>query len=108
MIEDKDHFAVKYLRKELLPTTFCPGCGAGIVINAFTKALTELNIQDLDNFTFVSGIGCVAWIPSPYLNADSIHSLHGRAIPVATGVKLAKPHLNVVVISGDGDIAGIG
>lgn len=104
----KDHFATKYLRVELLPTVFCPGCGNGIVMNAFLKAVEELGYEDLKEFVFVSGIGCSSWIPSPYFKADSIHTLHGRAIPVALGLKLARPELNVVVIAGDGDLASIG
>ncbi|RLE52806.1 MAG: 2-oxoacid:ferredoxin oxidoreductase subunit beta [Candidatus Methanomethylicota archaeon] len=102
------HFAVKYLREEKLPTPFCPGCGNGILMNAFFKAVEELGYRDLRDFVFCSGIGCAAWIPSPHFMADSIHTLHGRAIPVATGIKLMKPHLKVVVIGGDGDLAGIG
>ncbi|HDI02012.1 MAG TPA: 2-oxoacid:ferredoxin oxidoreductase subunit beta [Ignisphaera sp.] len=103
-----EHPSLKYVRREVLPTAFCPGCYNGIVMNALFKAFEELGIYDLKNFVFVSGIGCSSWIPSPYIKADSIHTLHGRAIAVATGVKLAKPHLEVVVIAGDGDIASIG
>jgi len=57
---------------------------------------------------FVSGIGCAAWIPSPHFNADTLHILHGRAIPAATGAKLFNPKLRVVVVGGDGDLADIG
>ena len=97
----------RYLRPGLrLP--FCPGCGCYTIINCFLRAVYELGHDDLSRFVFCSGIGCSAWIPSPYFNADSIHTPHGRAIPVATGVKLARPELNVVVFGGDGDIAGIG
>ncbi|RLE54107.1 MAG: 2-oxoacid:ferredoxin oxidoreductase subunit beta [Candidatus Methanomethylicota archaeon] len=103
-----EHFAIKYLRKECLPTPFCPGCGIGIIMNCFFKAVEELGYEDLRHFVFCSGIGCSAWIPSPHFKADSIHSLHGRSIPVAIGVKLVKPHLKVVVFGGDGDLAGIG
>jgi len=102
------HFSRKYLREETLPTLFCPGCFNGILINALSKAFEELGIEDLRKFVFVSGIGCSSWIPSPYIKADSLHTLHGRAIPVAIGVKLAKPELEVVVIAGDGDLASIG
>lgn len=98
----------RYLRAELLPTAFCPGCGNGIVAGAILRAIAGHGYKDLNKFVFVSGIGCAAWIPSPYFKADSIHVAHGRAIPVATGVKLYRPELNVVVIGGDGDIAGIG
>jgi len=100
-------FSVKrYLRDLRLP--FCPGCGAFTVINAFLRAVYELGHEDLRGFVFCSGIGCSSWIPSPYFMADSIHTLHGRSIPVATGVKLMRPDLNVVVFGGDGDIVGIG
>ncbi|MCS7368180.1 MAG: thiamine pyrophosphate-dependent enzyme [archaeon GBS-70-058] len=102
------HYAIKYLREEVIPTPFCSGCGNGMVINALFKALTELGYEDLRNFVFCSGIGCAAWIPSPHFKADTIHTLHGRAIPVATGIKMMRPELNVIVISGDGDLAGIG
>lgn len=96
-----------YLRRNLnLP--FCPECGCFSVIACFLKALYNLGYKDLENFVFCSGIGCAAWIPSPYFEADSIHSTHGRSIPTATGVKLMRPDLNVVVFGGDGDIAGIG
>ncbi|MEO0072708.1 MAG: thiamine pyrophosphate-dependent enzyme, partial [candidate division WOR-3 bacterium] len=57
---------------------------------------------------FVSGIGCGAWIPSPHFRADTLHTLHGRPVAYATGVKKMNPELNVVVISGDGDLAAIG
>ena len=87
---------------------FCPGCGDLTVMNCFLRAVNELGHRDLSKFVFCSGIGCAAWIPSPYFKADSIHTLHGRSIAVATGVKLVRPELNVVVFGGDGDIVGIG
>ena len=96
----------KYLRDLKLP--FCPGCGAFTVMDAFLRAVYELGYKDLSKFVFCSGIGCSSWIPSPYFMADSIHTLHGRSIPTATGVKLMRPDLNVVVFGGDGDIVGIG
>jgi 2-oxoglutarate ferredoxin oxidoreductase subunit beta len=77
-------------------------------MNSFLKAVHELAHKDLNKFVFCSGIGCAAWIPSPHFEADSIHTTHGRSIPVATGVKLVRPDLNVVVFGGDGDLAGIG
>jgi 2-oxoglutarate ferredoxin oxidoreductase subunit beta len=77
-------------------------------MNGFLRAVHELGYNDLRRFVFCSGIGCSAWIPSPYFEADSIHTTHGRSIPVAIGVKLMRPDLNVVVFGGDGDIAGIG
>jgi 2-oxoglutarate ferredoxin oxidoreductase subunit beta len=97
----------RYLRPDLtLP--FCVGCGCVNVMSSFLKAVHELGYQDLSKFVFCSGIGCSSWIPSPYFMADSLHVLHGRSIPVALGVKLMRPDLNVVVFGGDGDIAGIG
>jgi len=97
----------RYLRPGLtLP--FCVGCGCVTVLSSFLRAVQELGHTDLSRFVFCSGIGCSAWIPSPYLEADSLHTTHGRSIPVATGVKLLRPDLNVVVFGGDGDIAGIG
>lgn len=96
----------RYLRDLTLP--FCAGCGCFTVINCFLRAIHELGHKDLRKFIFCSGIGCAAWIPSPYFEADSIHTAHGRSIPVATGVKLMRPDLNVVVFGGDGDLAAIG
>lgn len=86
---------------------FCPGCGNVIVLNSITSAIENL-YGTIDDFVFLSGIGCAAWIPSPYIKADIIHTTHGRPITFATGVKLANPDLKVVVISGEGDLAGIG
>ncbi|MDH5375281.1 MAG: thiamine pyrophosphate-dependent enzyme [Candidatus Bathyarchaeota archaeon] len=96
----------KYLRDLKLP--FCPGCGIFTVMNTFLRAVHELGHKDLSKFVFCSGIGCSSWIPSPYFIADSIHTPHGRSIPVATGIKLLRPDLNTVVFGGDGDIVGIG
>ncbi len=97
----------KYLREEVFPSPFCPGCGHGIIMGAILRAIDELQL-DYQKMVFVSGIGCAAWIPSPHFKADTLHTLHGRAIAYATGVKLARPELKVVVISGDGDLAAIG
>lgn len=102
------HFARHFLREESLPSTFCASCGAGTVSNAFIKAVKDLGHDDFTGFAFVSGIGCSAWIPSPYYKGDTLHTTHGRAIAFATGLKLANPELKVVVISGDGDLAAIG
>jgi 2-oxoglutarate ferredoxin oxidoreductase subunit beta len=98
--------AQKYLRDIKPP--FCAGCGAYTITNVFLRAVHELGYEDLKKFIFCSGIGCSAWIPSPYFIADSVHTLHGRSLPVATGMKLMCPEANVVVFGGDGDIVGIG
>ncbi len=102
------HISIPYLREEALPSPFCPGCGNGTITNSFLKAIRDLGHEDLSAFAFVSGIGCGAWIPSPHFKADTLHTTHGRAIAFATGLKLARPELKVVVISGDGDLATIG
>jgi len=97
----------KYLRKEALPTPFCPGCGCGTVLNIFVHAIDELKLN-IKKLVCVTGIGCSSWIPSPYLLCDTLHTLHGRALAAATGVKLYNPELTVVVIAGDGDLLAIG
>ncbi|TFG14297.1 2-oxoacid:ferredoxin oxidoreductase subunit beta [Candidatus Thorarchaeota archaeon] len=102
------HFALKYLREEALPTPFCAGCGNGIITDSFLKAVKDLGHENLRKFAFVSGIGCGAWIPSPHFQADTLHTTHGRAVAFATGLKMSRPELQVVVISGDGDLATIG
>jgi len=96
----------KYLRQAMIPHIWCPGCGNGIVLNCFIHALDELQ-RDLDKMVVVSGIGCIGRAAG-YTHADSFHTTHGRAIPFATGVKLANPELDVVVMSGDGDLFAIG
>ena len=101
------HPLLDYLRREILPTTHCPGCGCGQVLNAFVNAIDDLEI-DPKNIISVTGIGCSSWIPSPYLMCDTLHTTHGRAVAFATGVKVIRPQANVVVIAGDGDLAGIG
>jgi 2-oxoglutarate ferredoxin oxidoreductase subunit beta len=96
----------KYLRKDLLPTIFCPGCGNGQVLHYMIRAIDDLNISQ-DNLVFVSGIGCSSRLPA-YLEASGVHTTHGRAIAFATGIKITNPELNVIVFTGDGDIAAIG
>ncbi|KON26346.1 2-oxoglutarate synthase [miscellaneous Crenarchaeota group archaeon SMTZ-80] len=96
----------KYLREELLPTLFCSGCGNGQILNYTIRAIDDLNISQ-DNLVFVSGIGCSSRLPA-YIEADGIHTTHGRAIAFATGIKITNPDLNVIVFTGDGDLAAIG
>ncbi len=98
------------LRGERLPHIWCQGCGLGTALTTFISALQWLEKNrgwDLDKVVVVSGIGCTGRIAG-YLRLDSFHTTHGRAIPFATGLKLANPELKVAVLSGDGDIAGIG
>jgi 2-oxoglutarate ferredoxin oxidoreductase subunit beta len=91
---------------ERIPHIWCPGCGIGTSVNCFTRALTESK-ADLNKIAIVSGIGCTGRVAG-YLKLDSFHTTHGRAIPFATGLKLANPDLTVVVYSGDGDLFAIG
>jgi 2-oxoglutarate ferredoxin oxidoreductase subunit beta len=96
-----------YLREEVQTTPFCPGCGHGILMGAVLRAIDEMELP-MDRLLFVSGIGCAAWIPSPHFKADTLHTLHGRALAFATGAKLYNPDLITLVVSGDGDISSIG
>jgi len=95
-----------FLRMDRIPHIWCPGCGIGTVVTSFAEALRKSQI-DLNKVAVVSGIGCTGRVAG-YVKLDSFHSTHGRAIPFATGLKLANPELKVVVFSGDGDIFGIG
>jgi 2-oxoglutarate ferredoxin oxidoreductase subunit beta len=98
------------LRGERLPHIWCQGCGLGTALTTFISAIQWLEKNrgwDLDKISVVSGIGCTGRVAG-YLRLDSFHTTHGRALPFATGLKLANTDLKVVVISGDGDTAGIG
>ena len=98
------------LRGERLPHIWCQGCGLGTALTTFIGALQWLEKRrgwNLDKVAVVSGIGCTGRIAG-YVRLDSFHTTHGRALPFATGLKLANPELKVVVLSGDGDISGIG
>ena len=96
----------KYLRYNKLPHIWCPGCGHGIITQAIVRAIHELSLN-MDKITVVSGIGCSGRTPG-YLNFDTLHTTHGRAIAFATGIKMARPEMNVIVITGDGDAGAIG
>ena len=97
----------QYLRPEVGVTFFCPGCGEAILMGLILRAIDELKVS-MDDMLFVSGIGCASLISSSHFNADTLHTLHGRAIAFATGAKMVNPKLKVMVISGDGDLADIG
>jgi 2-oxoglutarate ferredoxin oxidoreductase subunit beta len=94
------------LRMDRIPHIWCPGCGIGTVVTSFAEALYKSGL-DMDKVAVVSGIGCTGRVAG-YVKLDSFHTTHGRAVPFATGLKLANPDLKVIVFSGDGDIAGIG
>ncbi|MEN6412229.1 MAG: 2-oxoacid:ferredoxin oxidoreductase subunit beta [Veillonellales bacterium] len=96
----------KYFRAGRLPHIWCPGCGNGIVTGAIVKAIDRLALEK-DDVVIVSGIGCSSRA-SGYLDFNTVHSAHGRALPVATGVKLSEPRLKVIIVSGDGDATAIG
>jgi 2-oxoglutarate ferredoxin oxidoreductase subunit beta len=96
----------KYLRQDRLPHIFCSACGIGPAMGCFLRAVDRIEV-DPDKVIVVSGIGCSGRVAG-YVTMDSFHTTHGRAIPFATGLKLANPELNVVIFSGDGDIAAIG
>ncbi|MBD3177212.1 MAG: 2-oxoacid:ferredoxin oxidoreductase subunit beta [Armatimonadia bacterium] len=92
-------------RSESLPT-WCPGCGYYGITHAMTEAINELDIEP-HNLVFVSGIGCAGRYPF-FMNAYGLHAIHGRAVPMGAGVKIANPDLSVIVVGGDGDGLGIG
>jgi len=94
------------LRTDRIPHIWCPGCGIGTAFSSCLIAMRESGI-DLQKTVMVSGIGC-SGRGAGYVNLDSYHTTHGRAIPFATGMKLANPDLNMVVFSGDGDLFAIG
>ncbi len=96
----------RYLRIDRMPHIWCPGCGIGTTVNCFTRAIDESGIP-MDRLAVVSGIGCTGRVAG-YMHVDSFHTTHGRAIPFATGLKLAAPDMKVVVYSGDGDMFAIG
>ncbi|NLG33539.1 MAG: 2-oxoacid:ferredoxin oxidoreductase subunit beta [Syntrophomonadaceae bacterium] len=96
----------KYLRTERLPHIWCPGCGNGTVMLSFARAIEELK-YDQDEVVVISGIGCSGRITG-YMDFNSLHTTHGRALAFASGVKMANPRLKVFVFMGDGDCAAIG
>jgi len=96
----------QFLRMDRIPHIWCPGCGIGTTVNCFARSLLECGAP-LDKVAVVSGIGCSGRVAG-YVRLDSFHTTHGRAIPFATGLKLANPSLNVIVYSGDGDLSAIG
>jgi 2-oxoglutarate ferredoxin oxidoreductase subunit beta len=95
-----------YVNWEKMPTSWCPGCAIGIIFKQLTFTLEKLDIKK-EELVIVSGIGC-SGRAAGYFASDSVHGTHGRAIPIAEGIKRANPALNVIVFSGDGDLVGIG
>jgi 2-oxoglutarate ferredoxin oxidoreductase subunit beta len=105
-VAETQHPMDRFLRQDRLPHIWCSGCGLGTALNCFLGALIKSKL-DPDKVAVVSGIGC-SGRAAGYVNMDSFHTTHGRAIPFATGLKLANPALKVVVFSGDGDLIAIG
>lgn len=107
MSEVDSRFNIRdYLRLHLFPHFLCPGCGHGIALRALLWAIDELEIPK-DKLAFVSGIGCSGRLGA-YIDANTFHVTHGRPLAFATGLKLARPDLEVIVITGDGDCLAIG
>ncbi len=88
------------------PHVWCPGCGLGILLGSLVRALVASGLSR-NEVALVSGIGCSGRLPV-YVDVGSVHTTHGRALTFATGIKLAKPHLNVITVMGDGDATAIG
>ncbi len=95
-----------FLRLDRIPHIWCAGCGIGQAMGAFIRGMLRARL-DPDKVSMVSGIGCTGRAAG-YVKLDSFHTTHGRALPFATGLKIANPSLNVVVFSGDGDLLSIG
>ena len=96
----------KYLRLSKFPLIWCPGCGDGIVLKSLIRAIHKAGLEQ-DKVAMVSGIGCSSRLTG-YVDFNTLHTTHGRAITYATGIKMAKPDLDVIVITGDGDATSIG
>lgn len=96
----------KYFRMDKLPHIWCPGCGHGIIMKAVVDAIDDMELEK-DKVCIVSGIGCSSRAPG-YMDFNTLHTTHGRALAFATGIKMANPELHVIVVSGDGDSAAIG
>jgi len=96
----------KYLRVNKMPTLWCWGCGDGVILKATIRAIEKMG-WDMNEVCIVSGIGCSGRFSS-YIDCNTVHTTHGRTVAYATGIKLAKPHANVIVVAGDGDGLAIG
>jgi 2-oxoglutarate/2-oxoacid ferredoxin oxidoreductase subunit beta len=96
----------KYLRIDKMPTLWCWGCGDGVILKSTIRAIEKMG-WDMDKVCVVSGIGCSGRFSS-YINCNTVHTTHGRTVAYATGIKLAKPEANVIVVAGDGDGLAIG
>ncbi len=106
-MQREEHTAYLYLRHtKKFPNVWCSGCGIGIVMGALIRAVDRMELRK-DDIAVVSGIGCTGRMPV-YLDFNTMHTTHGRALAFATGLKLANPKLHVIVVMGDGDALAIG
>jgi 2-oxoglutarate ferredoxin oxidoreductase subunit beta len=105
-LPENDNSISRYLRQDRLPHIWCSACGIGPALSCFLRAIDKSGLNP-DKVSIVSGIGCSGRVAG-YVKLDSYHTTHGRAIPFATGLRLANPELKAVVFSGDGDLAAIG
>jgi len=96
----------KLRKNKKFPTIWCPGCGIGVVMGALIRAIDHLGL-DNDKVALVAGIGCTARMPV-YMDFNTLHTTHGRALAFATGLKIARPDMKVIAIMGDGDALAIG
>src|SRR5512136_644823 len=102
-----EHTEYMYLRPtKKFPNVWCAGCGIGIVMGALIRAIDRIGLEK-DDVALVSGIGCTGRMPV-YMDFNTIHTTHGRALAFATGLKIARPALKVITIMGDGDALAIG
>ena len=107
MLERAEIIRKEYLRHDKkFPHVWCPGCGNGIVMGALLRAVNSLGL-DKDEVVLASGIGCSGRMPT-YVDFNTIHTTHGRALTFSTGIKLARPELTVLTVMGDGDSTAIG
>lgn len=107
MPQQEQHSAYAYLRQtKKFPNVWCSGCGIGIVMGALIRAVDRMELPK-DDVAVISGIGCTGRMPV-YLDFNTMHTTHGRALAFATGLKLAQPKLKVIVVMGDGDALAIG
>jgi 2-oxoglutarate ferredoxin oxidoreductase subunit beta len=107
MLTHAEHTEYMYLRPtKKFPNVWCAGCGIGIVMGALIRAVDRIGL-DKDDVALVSGIGCTGRMPV-YMDFNTMHTTHGRALAFATGLKIAKPSMKVIVIMGDGDALAIG
>ncbi len=106
-IQSESRIHERYLRHtKKFPNVWCAGCGIGIVLGAIIRAVDALGL-DKNDIAMVSGIGCTGRMPV-YVDFNTLHTTHGRALAFATGLKLARPEMNVIVVMGDGDALAIG